>query len=104
MGVGVSQNAFLYLRLGLSRKRIRDNGEVLGARRRNLREGGRVEPFAVAATQGKGADIFWIKRLPTDGEFRPLCVILSAYRRLKYKDSSRRNSRGVLAVPLLALG
>src|SRR5205814_7560973 len=90
--------------LGRSRKRIRDQGEALSARRCNLREGRRVEPFAVAGTQGERASPLGIKRLPTDGEFRPLRVILSACRRLKWEDSSRQNGRSVLAVPLLALG
>src|SRR5438874_784455 len=104
MGVGAAWNAFLYLRLGLSRKRIRDHGEVLGARRRNLREVGRVEPFAVAGTQGQSTDPLGVKRLPTDGELRPLRVIPSAYRRLKWEDSSGRNVPSVLAEPVLALG
>ena len=63
-----------------------------------------MEPFAVAGTQGDGADQCGIKRLPTDGEFRPLRVVLSACRRLKWEGSTRQNGRGVLAVPLLALG
>src|SRR5947207_14799027 len=104
MRVGVSYNTFLYRRLGLSRKGIRDQGEALRARRCNLREGRRVEPFAVAGTQGDGADQCGIKRLPTDGEFRPLRGVLSACRRLRWEGCTRENGRGGLAVQLIALG
>src|SRR5207248_7383770 len=64
----------------------------------------RLKRFGIAATQGKGADIFWIKRLPADGNLWLLRVILAVRRRLKWEDARRLNCRGVLAVPLLALG
>src|SRR5438093_1702507 len=63
-----------------------------------------MKRFGIAATQGKGADKFGIERLPANRELWLLCVILAVRRRLKWESSRRQNSRGVLAVPFLALG
>src|SRR6266511_107933 len=62
-----------------------------------------MKRFGVAATQGKGADILWIKRLPANGDLWLLRVILAVRRRLKGESSRRQNSRCVLAVPLFPL-
>ena len=62
-----------------------------------------MKRLGVAATQDKRAEIFWIKRLPADGNFRLLRIVLAMRRRLKWKGSRRWNCRCVLAVSLFPL-
>src|SRR4029453_18704456 len=62
-----------------------------------------MKRFGVAATQGNGADIFGIKRLPANRDLWLLRVILAVRRWLKWEGSRRKNCRGVFGVPLLPL-
>ena len=61
-----------------------------------------MKRFGVAATQGKRADILWIKRLPANRDLRLLRVILCCAP--PAETGSLETVRGVLAEPLLALG
>src|SRR5262245_3530998 len=63
-----------------------------------------MKRFGVAAAQCKCADVFPINRLPADRYLRFLRVILAMRGRLKWECPSRQHGRGVLAVPLFALG
>src|SRR5439155_1574098 len=59
-----------------------------------------MKRFGIAATQGKGADIFGIERLPANRDLWLLCVILAVRRRLKWESSRRQNSRGVVGIDI----
>src|SRR5437588_5084231 len=57
-----------------------------------------MKRFAVSAAQGEGTNPLGVKRLPANGKFRLLRVVL---RVLLRQNGSRR---GILAIPFLALG
>src|SRR5262245_57450609 len=63
-----------------------------------------MKRFGIAAAQCKGADVFRINRLPANRDLRFLRVVLAMRGRLKWECSARQHGRGVLAVPLFALG
>src|SRR5205807_8082504 len=94
----ISGNTFLDLRLGLRREWIVYYWEALQAGRRKLLYCRRMKRFGVAATQGQRSDPLGIKRLPANGDLRPLRLVRGACRR---RDGS---CRGILTVPFLALG
>src|SRR5205809_4600944 len=75
MQIGISYDAFLNLRLGLTGKRIRYDWEVLRACRGKLTQCRRMEPLAIAATQRQRADPLRIQRLPPDRYLWPLRII-----------------------------
>ena len=103
MQIGISDNAFLNLRLGLGGERIGYDREALRARRGNFSQCRSMERLGIAATQGECADILGIKRLPADRYLRLLRIILTV-RRPARENSRRQHSRGIVAVPFFSFG
>src|SRR6266550_5488921 len=63
-----------------------------------------MKRFGVARTQGKGADIFWINRLPANRDLWFLRIIPAVRCRLRWEGAGSEHRGGILAVPFLALG
>src|SRR5262249_50191147 len=100
----VSEYPFRDLWLGQFRKRIGNSWVVLRSRGRQLCQLRCVKRLGITATPSKRADILPILRLPADRYFRLLRVIRGVRCRDGWGDCRTQHRRGVLAVPLLALG